>query len=108
MKLGDILKDAAVEGKEKHVPVIEKGADSVTILVGKETPHPNTMEHHIDWVKLVGIKEDGQAVDLGNASFAPTYTTPTATFKVNLEGFKTICALSYCNIHGLWESSLDL
>jgi superoxide reductase len=108
MKIGDILKDAAAEGKEKHVPVIEKGADEVTVIVGKETPHPNTLEHHIDWIELFGVKEDGQVVDLGRESFAPTFTSPTATFKVPLAGFKTLYALSYCNIHGLWESSLAL
>ena len=108
MKIGEILKDATTEGKEKHVPVIEKGTEGVTVIVGKETPHPNTMDHHIDWIKLVGVKEDGQAVDLGNASFAPTYTSPTAVFRVNLEGVKTLYAMSYCNIHGLWENSIDL
>lgn len=108
MKIGEIIKDAAAEGKEKHVPVIEKGADEVTVTVGKETPHPNTMEHHIDWLELFGVTEDGKVIDLGRASFAPTYTAPTATFKVPLAGFKSLYAISYCNIHGVWESSLAL
>lgn len=108
MKIGDILKDAAAEGKEKHVPVIETGKDTVTVTVGKETPHPNTMEHHIDWVALYGVKEDGGVIDLGRMTFTPTYTNPTATYSVPLAGFKTLYAMSYCNIHGLWESSLAL
>jgi len=108
MKFGDILKGAAAEGKEKHVPVIEKGADMVTVTVGKETPHPSTLEHHIDWIELFGVTKDNKVIDLGRASFAPTYTASVAVFKVPLAGFKTLYSLSYCNIHGVWESSLEL
>ncbi len=108
MKFGDLLKGAAAEGKEKHVPVIEKVADGVTVTVGKETPHPSTMEHHIDWIELFGVTKDDKVIELGRASFAPTYTTPVATFKVPLAGFKALYSVSYCNIHGVWESSLAL
>jgi superoxide reductase len=55
MQFGEVLKGKEVEGKEKHVPVIEvirghgsTGADFVRVVVGKEVPHPNTVEHHID------------------------------------------------------------
>jgi len=108
MKTQDILKDAAAEGKEKHVPVIETGKDVVTVTVGKETAHPNTMEHHIDWIELFGVKKNGQVIDLGRETFAPTYTSPTATFQAPLAEFKALCALSYCNIHGLWENCLEI
>jgi len=33
------------------------------------------------------------------------YTEPTVTNKVKLNKSGTILALSFCNIHGLWESS---
>ena len=66
MRFHDILKGMESEGKEKHVPVIEigkgkgeGGADIVHVVVGKETPHPNTVEHHIDWIELFGVKQDG-------------------------------------------------
>ena len=59
MKFGDILKGEEAEGKEKHVPVIEidkgrgkEGVDIVRVIVGKDVPHPNTMEHHICWIEL--------------------------------------------------------
>jgi len=54
MKLGDLIKGADQEGREKHVPVIdlvscpECGDKAVKITVGKEVPHPNTIEHHIE------------------------------------------------------------
>ena len=44
---------------EKHVPVIDAPDSvaagelfSVTVGLGKEVAHPNTVEHHIRWVSL--------------------------------------------------------
>ena len=115
MKFGDILKSKQAEGREKHVPIIEigrgrgeGGADIVHVVVGKETPHPNTVEHHIAWVELFGIKNDGQVIDLGRADFTPSYTNPNVRFQVPVAQFKYFCALAYCNIHGVWENCLEV
>ena len=52
---------------EKHVPVIEtvdtvKAGETfhVTLSVGKDIAHPNTVEHHIDWIKLYFVAEGTQ------------------------------------------------
>ena len=45
-------KGAAQEGKEKHVPVIEKGDGTVTVKVGS-VPHPMLAEHYIEWVEVI-------------------------------------------------------
>lgn len=37
--------------------------DVVRVVVGKAVPHPNTVEHHIEWIELYGVKKDGQVVD---------------------------------------------
>ena len=109
MKFGDILKSSEQEGKEKHVPVIEvEGSDAVTVIVGKEVPHPNTVEHHIEWIELFGIKPNNQVIAIGRANFEPVYASPTVTFKVNVDEFKAFCALEYCNIHGVWQNCLEL
>ncbi len=115
MKFGDLLKGAEAEGKEKHVPVIEidKGhrkedEDIVRVIVGKEVPHPNTMEHHIAWIELYGVKREEQVVDLGRASFTPIYTNPNARFQVPVAEFKALCALAYCNVHGLWQNGIEI
>ncbi len=115
MRFKDILKNVESEGKEKHVPVIEigkgkgeGGADIVHVVVGKETPHPNTVEHHIEWVGLFGVKKDGQVINLGRATFAPAYTSPNISFQVSVVEFKAFCALSCCNIHGVWENCLEV
>ena len=113
MKFGDILKSQEAEGKEKHVPAIEvgkgeRGADIVHVVVGKEVPHPNTIEHHIAWIQLFGVKKDGQVIDLGRAALAPSYTNPNIRFQVPVAEFKSFCALAYCNIHGLWENCVEI
>ena len=115
MQFAEILKSPEVEGKEKHVPTIEiikdhgsAGANFVRVVVGKETPHPNTVEHHIAWAELYGVKPEGQVINLGQATFAPSYTSPQASFMVPIEQFKSFCAVSYCNIHGVWQNCVDV
>ncbi len=115
MKFAEILKGAEVEGKEKHVPVIEidkgrgeAGEDIVRVIVGKEVPHPNTVEHHIVWIELFGVKKDGKVVNLGRAAFGPSYTKPNVRFQVPVSEFKAFCALAYCNIHGLWQNCIEV
>ena len=94
MKFGDILKSAEDEGKEKHVPVIEvEGTDTVRIIVGKEIPHPNTVEHHIEWIELFGIKDNDQVISIGRTTFEPTFADPNVAFKVKTDEFKAFCAL---------------
>jgi superoxide reductase len=115
MKFGELLKSKEAEGKEKHVPIIEVGrgkgevgTDMVHVMVGKEVPHPNTVEHHIAWIQLFGVKKDGQVIDLGRSAFAPSYTNPNVRFHVSLGQFKSFCALAYCNIHGVWENCIEI
>ena len=115
MKFGDILKGEEAEGKEKHVPVIEidkgrgkEGVDIVRVIVGKDVPHPNTVEHHICWIELYGVRKDGQVIDIGRANFAPVYANPNVRFQVPVGEFKAFYALEYCNIHGVWENCVEV
>ena len=114
--------------KEKHVPVIDSPDNgrkgdwtTVTIAVGKEIAHPNTTTHHIRWISLFFLP-DGEKFPLqlarsefdahGESAAGPdsstVYTHPliTVSFKTDKPG--TLLASSYCNIHGLWESSKRL
>ena len=70
--------------------------------------HPNTVEHHIAWINLFGVKENGMVIDLGKSNFGPALTEPSACYHVDTKEFKTLMATSYCNIHGIWENSIDL
>ncbi|CAD6490803.1 MAG: Superoxide reductase [Candidatus Argoarchaeum ethanivorans] len=113
MEFGNLIKGAEAEGKEKHVPHIEigkgrgiEGVDVVRVVVGKDVPHPNTMEHHIAWAELYGVKKDGQLVCLGRTAFAAGYTNPNTRFQVPVGDFKAFCAIAYCNIHGVWQNCI--
>jgi len=113
MTLGELIKGAGQEGKEKHIPVIELincdecCKNAVRITVGKETAHPNAIEHHIKWIALFGVK-NGMAVHIATFDLGPTFGVPTVIAHVNKEGLSELIAIEYCNLHGLWESSLTL
>ena len=127
MKFSDVLQSADWKA-EKHVPVIEapvtvKNGEvfQVTVSVGKEIAHPNTTEHHIRWIRLCYKADDGKvAYDLGffefnahgesveGANQGPVYTMPFASAQLKLTKSGTLLAVSYCNIHGLWESSVEI
>ena len=114
--------------KEKHVPVIEvsnkikKGEQSkIRVVIGKEIPHPNTTEHHIRWLSLYFLPKGekfpyqigkykfsahGESVEGPNTSTVYTMPDIEANFRTDKSG--TIFALSYCNIHGLWENSQEI
>jgi superoxide reductase len=114
--------------KEKHVPVIDcpdkVKADElfeVTAAIGKEIGHPNTTEHHIRWIALyfhpegdkfiyeVGRFEfsaHGESIKGANEGPVHTHHAITASMKINKPG--RLHALSYCNIHGLWEGTKDV
>ncbi len=106
---------------EKHVPVITAPEKvpagevvEVEVQVGKEIPHPNTVEHHIRWIQLYFKAHKGKfAFDLGRINFnshdeGPVATESFGVFKFKAKESGTLTAVSYCNIHGLWESSREL
>ncbi|MFX1498474.1 MAG: class II SORL domain-containing protein [Promethearchaeota archaeon] len=112
--------------KEKHVPVIEiqekkENQLNIKCTVGKEIAHPNTTEHHISWMELYFLPKGekfpylvnkteftshGESVNGPNTSTIYTEPSVVITFKTEKPG--TIIAFSYCNIHGLWQNSLEL
>ena len=106
---------------EKHVPVIHapemvtKGnLVDVKVLVGEEIAHPNTFEHYISWIKVYFQPEGHKfPIEVGNVSFTAhgesgLLTPPSVSLSFNTETSGTIYATSYCNIHGLWENSVEL
>ena len=113
MAFGEILKNKDHGGKEKHVPIIEigkgtDGTDIVNVIVGKEVAHPNTVEHHIAYLEVYGVKGDGQVIALAKTDFGPSYTSPKVTLETSLADVEMVYAVSYCNIHGLWENSVKV
>jgi superoxide reductase len=120
MSIGSKIQSADWKA-EKHVPVIEcpdvvqAGKPfEIKVSVGKEIPHPNTIEHHINWIEVY-FSPAGEkfAYDLGRFEFnvhgeADAFTAPVAIATVTLNKPGTLHAVSHCNIHGLWESEKEL
>ncbi len=114
--------------KEKHVPVIKmpdkanKGEFlNVSVCVGKEIAHPNTTEHHIRFIEAYFLAQGekfpyqlgrfnftahGESIDGPNTSAVYTHPEVALSFKTDKPG--TIYAISYCNIHGLWQNARQL
>jgi superoxide reductase len=113
---------------EKHVPVIDapntvkKGEVlRLNVSVGKEIAHPNTTEHHIRWIEVYfhpsnekfpyqvarfEFSAHGESIQGPNTS--TIFTAPDVSCAVRTEKAGSIYAVSYCNIHGLWQSSKEI
>lgn len=125
--LRDLFQSADYK-KEKHVPVIDapekiKKSDilKIGLSVGKEIPHPNTTEHHINWIELY-FHPEGEKFPFQIARFefgahgastqgpntSTVYAQPSVECSFKTEKTGMILASSYCNIHGLWESFKEI
>ena len=80
------------EGKEKHVPVIEKIEGGVLVKVGS-VEHPMLDVHYVEWIEILTDKKVyRKTLDPGSR--------PQAEFMLTEE---VLYAREYCNIHGLWR-----
>jgi superoxide reductase len=83
---------SADQGKEKHVPVIEKFNGGFKVKIGS-IPHPMEEKHYIEWIEII---TDGKVY---RQSLKPGQT-PEAVFNLAAENIR---AREHCNLHGLWE-----
>ncbi|MDD5495671.1 MAG: class II SORL domain-containing protein [Candidatus Omnitrophica bacterium] len=126
-EIKDIVQSADWK-QEKHVPVIETSDKAkkgemlkITVTVGKEIPHPNKTEHHIRWISVyfhprgekfpcqigkVEFTAHGESPQGPDTSTICTHPEAVLNFKSEKSG--TIYAVSYCNIHGLWQNSKEI
>jgi superoxide reductase len=88
----NLVAKTADEGKEKHVPVIEKIDGGIKVKVGS-VPHPMEQKHHIEWIEIIA---DGSAY----RQFLNPGDAPEATFNIEADA---VTAREHCNIHGLWK-----
>ena len=78
----------------------------------KDIAHPNTVEHHIEWIKLYFVAEGTQLpFEVGELSFnvhgdgataneGPVHAISEGSLAVSLNKSGKLIAVSYCNIHG--------
>lgn len=103
---------------EKHVPVLhvskKEGEVEIKAIVGEEIEHPNTLEHHIGWIKVFFKPEGGKfPIEIGSYEFSAhgeeeILSKPEVSATIKTDKAGTVYALSYCNIHGLWENSEEV
>lgn len=82
----------ADQGREKHVPVVEKYDGKVVVRVG-DVAHPMMENHYIEWIEILA---DGKV----HRQFLEPGTEPKAEFCTDAEN---IIAREHCNVHGLWK-----
>ena len=88
-----LAEKTAEEGKEKHVPVVERVGNKIRVKVGS-VAHPMEPNHYIEWVSV-------EADDKVLMKFLAPGEKPEAEFDVIAEKVKV---RSYCNVHGLWKA----
>lgn len=81
-------------GFEKHIPVIEKSENSITVKVGSIL-HPMEEAHYIEWIEVT-------ADDKVCKKFLKPGEEPIAIFNFTATN---VTARIYCNIHDLWQSN---
>ena len=91
MKL--LEEQAEEQGKEKHLPVLEKTDKGIKVKVGS-VPHPMEEKHFIEWVAVQTDKGFFR-------KFLRPGEKPEAEFEIAEDMLK---AREYCNIHGLWAT----
>ena len=94
-KMEELIPSSTDAAVEKHVPVVSRAGDTVTVDIGS-VAHPMTEEHLINLVILdttAGI----QIAELHAGD------KPHAVFTV-LSGAEVKKAYAYCNLHGLWSN----
>lgn len=86
-----------VGAQEKHLPVVEREGDIITVKVG-EIFHPMEEKHSIQWVTLQ-TRQGTQRKHL------PPTGEPVVRFAL-IDGDEPQSVYAYCNLHGLWKTEL--
>ena len=85
----------ADQGKEKHVPIIEKSEKGIMVRVGS-IPHPMEEKHYLEWVEV----RSGENVYI--RGFKPGEKPETEFCCADTD----VKARAYCNVHGLWTNKV--
>lgn len=83
--------------KEKHVPVVDLFSTTAMVAVGEE-PHPMIDSHYIEWIAL-------QSTTGFQIHYLKPGEPPCYEFQIQ-ESVRPVAAFAYCNLHGLWKTSL--
>ena len=94
-KMQELVPGTVDAALEKHVPVVEKDGNKVSVKVGSVT-HPMLEEHYIVFI-AIETKHGSQI------KYLKPGEEPAAEF-VLADGDEFVAAYEYCNLHGLWKA----
>ena len=94
-KMQELVPGTVDDALEKHVPVVEKDGNKVTVKVGAVT-HPMLEELIIRFI-AIETKEGSQI------KYLKPGEAPEAVFMI-ADGDEFVAAYEYCNLHGLWKA----
>lgn len=81
--------------QEKHVPVVKKEGNKVTVTVGS-VEHPMAEEHYIQWIAL-------QTKNGNQRKILKPGDKPEAVFAL-MDDDEIVAVYEYCNLHSLWAA----
>lgn len=93
----ELVANTVDAAKEKHVPVVSVSGNTVNVVVG-DVLHPMTEAHLINFIVLVTTN------GVYRKDLTPS-DEPKASFTL-AEGEKALEVYEYCNLHGLWKTSV--
>lgn len=91
----ELLPNTTEGAFEKHIPVISREGNVVTVKVGS-VEHPMTPEHFIQWICL-------QTKNGNQRKMLKPSDKPEASFMI-FEDDEIEAVYEYCNIHGFWKN----
>ena len=94
-EMRELVPNTVDAAQEKHVPVIVRDGNNVTVKVG-EAPHPMGADHYILFVEILAGSK------VYRHDFKEGDTVAEAHFLIEDQEIK---ARSFCNLHGFWESA---
>lgn len=94
--MSEIVANTVDASQEKHVPVVKVDGNKVSVEVGS-VPHPMEPEHYITFIYLETSKG-------AQKKFLKPGEAAKADFL--MEGEEVVAVYEYCNLHGLWKTTL--
>lgn len=94
-KMQELVPGTVDAALEKHVPVVEKDGNKVSVKVGSVT-HPMLEEHYIVFIAIE--TKNGYQI-----KYLKPGEEPAAEFVI-ADGDEFVAAYEYCNLHGLWKA----
>lgn len=94
----EITPNSVDAATEKHMPVVTRHGDTITVNVGSVT-HPMTEEHLITTVVL-------ETQNGAQYKFLAHDNDPVVHFALDSTE-KPVAAYAYCNLHGIWKVDIQ-